>query len=99
MLTNKRAYELLYLQLKGQDHIHYSKIRNQYENEYNQLNRSTSFAKHWSKALSTLRHRYNYTIPKRNENQIQRDKRMQTPTATRTEIDIAMTRLRNYKQG
>lgn len=96
-MLNKRSYELIYLQLKGQNRTTYNQVREQYQTTYNQRQMQTPFEKVWAKVLSKLRTTYNYRIPPKDETPYQVSQRMQTPIATRNEIELAKTRLRNYR--
>jgi hypothetical protein len=100
-MLNKPSYDLIHLELKGQDRATYNNVRfayqTQYETHAKKSDLKTPFAIIWAKVLSTLRKDYDYRKPYKNETPHQKAQRLQTPVATHAELEQARTRLRNFK--
>jgi len=100
-MLNKPSYDLIHLELKGQDRATYNNVRfaykAQYESHAEKLSLKTPFAIIWAKVLSVLRSDYGYRKPYKVETPHQKIQRLQTQPATHAELERARTRLRNFK--
>jgi hypothetical protein len=102
-MLNKPSYDLIYLELKGQDRATYNNVRSaykaQYESHAKESDLKTPFDKVWAKILSHLRNNkyYGYRKPPKLETPHQKIQRLQTAPATHAELERARTRLRNFK--